>query len=152
MRNVIASLHPGEKASIEIIRQQKRIVINVRIRSNDHKSHHSSQKYEKPSPENKKEDISTKLGIKASNITSEIRNTLNVNPAVEGVIIIDINPDSQAAEEGIMPNDIILEINRKTISSTDDFKRCLGKVKPGDSVLFLLQRDNNTFYKAFKVR
>src|SRR5690606_19865558 len=65
LRNVIASLHPGEKASIEIIRQQKRIVINVRIRSNDHKSHHSSQKYEKPSPENKKEDISTKLGIKA---------------------------------------------------------------------------------------
>lgn len=152
LRNVIAAIHPGEKVPIEIIRKQKRIVLNVSVSSHDHKTHHSSKKYEQPAPENKKEDIATRLGIKAANITSEIKNTLNVNPAVKGVIIIDVNSDSQAAEEGIMPNDIILEINRKPILSTDDFKSCLGKVKSGHSVLFLLQRDNNTFYKAFKVR
>lgn len=152
LRNAIASIHPGEKVPIEIIRKQKRIVLNVSVSSHDHKSHHSSKKYEQPAPENKKEDIATRLGIKAANITSEIKNTLNVNPAVKGVIIIDVNPDSQAAEEGIMPKDIIIEINRKPILSTDDFKSCLGKVKSGHSVLFLLQRDNSTFYKAFKVR
>jgi serine protease Do len=103
-------------------------------------------------PQNKKEDVSIRLGIKTANITPEIRNTLNVNPAVKGVIIIDVNPDSQAAEEGIMPNDIILEINRKPIFSTDDFKSCLKRIKSGHSVIFLLQRDDHTFYKAFKIR
>ncbi len=152
LRNLIASIRPGEKASIEIIRKQKRIVLNVSVSSYDHKSYHSSKKYEQSTPENKKEDITIRLGIKAANITPDIRNTLNVNPAVKGVIIIDVNPDSQAAEEGIRPNDIILEINRKPVFSTDDFKSCLSKVKSGHSVLFLLQRDNNTFYKAFKVR
>jgi len=152
LRNVIASIHPGEKIPIEIIRNQKRIILNVRVSSHDHKSYDSSKKYEKRTPENKKEEISTRLGIKAANITSEIRSTLNINPAVKGVIIIDVNPDSQAAEEGIMPNDIILEINRKPILTTDDFKSCLKRIKSGHSVLFLLQRDNNTFYKAFKIR
>ncbi len=152
LRNTIASIHPGEKIPIEIIRNQKKIILNVRVSSHDHKSYDSSKKYEKRTPENKKEEISTRLGIKAANITSEIRSTLNINPVVKGVIIIDVNPDSQAAEEGIMPNDIILEINRKPIFTTDGFKSCLNKVKSGHSVLFLLQRDNNTFYKAFKIR
>ena len=152
LRNVIASIHPGEKIPVEIIRKQKRIVLNVRVSSHDHKSRISSRNYEKQVPQNKKEDVSIRLGIKTANITPEIRNTLNVNPAVKGVIIIDVNPDSQAAEEGIMPNDIILEINRKPIFSTDDFKSCLSKAKPGHSVIFLLQRDDHTFYKAFKIR
>lgn len=152
LRNVIAATHPGEKVPIEIIRKQKRIIIKVRVSSHDHKSYDSSQKYEKSTPENKKENISTRLGIKAANITVEVRNALNVNPALKGVIVIDVNPDSQAAEEGIMPNDIILEINRKPILSTDDFKSCLSRVKSGHSILFLLQRDNNTFYKAFMIR
>ncbi len=152
LRNVIASIHPGEKAHIEIIRNQRKIVLNVKVSSHDHKFHDSFKKHDKPVPENQKEDISTRLGIKAANITPEIRNTLKVNPAVKGVIIIDVNPDSQAAKEGIIPNDIILEINRKPILTTDDFKSSLSKVKSGHSVLFLLQRDNNTFYKAFKIR
>ena len=53
------------------------------------------------------------MGIKAS-ILPQNQNTLNVNLQLKSNNI-DINPDSQAAEEGIMPNDIIMEINRKTI-------------------------------------
>ncbi|HEX3019683.1 MAG TPA: Do family serine endopeptidase [Chitinispirillaceae bacterium] len=150
LRIIIAAIHPGEKVPIEIIRKQKKIILNVRISGRDQQAK-SEQKQGSTEPENKNENICTKLGIKAANITSEIRDALNVSPTAKGVIIIDINPDSQAAEEGIMPNDIILEINRKPVLSTKDFNHLLNKIKPGHSVLFLLQRDNNTFYKAFKI-
>ncbi len=153
LRNVIASIHPGEKVPIEIIRKHKRIILNVRVSNRDHQSQNSSLKDEKNTvSENKNEDISIRLGIKTANITNEIRQALNIIPAVKGVIVLEVNPDSQAAEEGVMPNDIILEINRKPVVSTDDFKRALHGVKSGHSVLFLLQRDANTFYKAFKIR
>lgn len=152
LRNAIASTHPGDKIPIEIIRKNKKIILNVRISGRENPSSESQRNTDKPALQNKNEDISTKLGIKAGNITPQVQQELGINPAIRGVIILDINPDSQAAEEGLMPNDIILEINRKPVSSTNDFSRFLKGIRSGHSVLFLIQRDNNTFFKAFKIQ
>jgi hypothetical protein len=45
-----------------------------------------------------------------------------------------------------------MEINRKAVTNTNGFKQLLKDTKSNDSVLFLILREGNTFYKAFKVK
>lgn len=152
LRNEIAGVHPGEKIPIEILRKNKKIILNVTLSGRNQDAVRSKQKNDGPLSDNNKEDVATKLGIKAGTITPAIRESLNLSANVSGVIILDVNPNSQAYEEGLTSNDIILEINRKSVASISDFQKHLKDLKPGHTVLFLIQRDSNTFFKAFKIR
>jgi serine protease Do len=152
LRNAIANLRPGVKIPIEILRNNKKIILQVLLTGRDkEKSTHPSSPSENI-PENEYTDASTGFGIKAGNLTLEIRKQFGINSDLVGVVVLDVDPESQAAEEGIAQNDIIIEINKKPISSVKDFNQQLKTIKSGDSVLFLLQRENNTFFKAFKIR
>lgn len=153
LRNTIASIHPGKKIPIEILRNNKKIILNVTVSGQEKISNTQSEKSnQKNKLEKKKDNVSTRLGITVENITTEILQALGLNQSTNGVIITEITPGSQAEDEDFLPNDIIIEINRKPISSTDDFDRHIRDIQPGNSVMFLIQRDNNTFFKAFKIR
>jgi serine protease Do len=92
------------------------------------------------------------LGIKAGNITAELREQLQLDNSIQGVVVLDVKEGSQASNAGIQPKDVIMEVNRKTVTNANEFKQVLKETKSNDSVLFLIQREGNTFYKAFKVK
>ena len=45
-----------------------------------------------------------------------------------------------------MPNDVIIEINRKRISSTKDYESVVSKIKSGQDILLLVFRNGSTIY------
>jgi hypothetical protein len=45
-----------------------------------------------------------------------------------------------------------MEVNRKQVTNIKELKQVMKPIKTGDSILFLLHRNGNTFFKAFKVR
>ena len=153
LKNVVASIRPGKKAPVEVLRNNKKITLHVILTErDDDRTNKSAASDSKDSPDSKNDDISQLLGIKAGNITPELQKQLDLNKNTKGVIILEVEPGSQAQREGIAQNDIILEINRKPTPTVKDFKKLLKSIKPGDSVLFLLQREGNTFFRAFKVK
>lgn len=153
LKNVVASIRPGKKVPVEVLRNNKKVTLHVVLTERDgSKTNQETASENDDSSDENSDDISQLLGIKAGNLTSEIRNQLNINKNTKGVIILGVESGSQADREGFAQNDIILEINRKSITSVKDFKKVSKSIKPGDSVLFLIQREGNTFFKAFKVR
>jgi len=156
LKNIVAGIDPGKKVPIELIRDGKKVTLKARlsVRDLDEKGRPRS---EGGDDEDKKSDESgnttyEKLGITVGSITSDIRNRLNLDKDTKGVVIMDLERTSQAAEEGIRPGDVIIEVNRKPVSSVKEFKKQLKSVKPGDSLLLLVHRGGNTFFKAFKIR
>ena len=43
----------------------------------------------------------------------------------EGVLVIDVDPDSRAAEAGVRPGDVIKEINHKPTHSVADYQAAI---------------------------
>lgn len=68
----------------------------------------------------------------------------------EGVLITRVKPDSLAREAGLRQNDVILEINRHSVRTVEDFARLTRELGPQSPVLILLKRGTGTIYLSIK--
>lgn len=152
LKNEVATIHPGQKVPVELIRAGKKTTVYVVLSGRDKESLSKSSSQDQNNDSQNEGQETQNLGMKAGNITAEIRNELGLDQSVQGIVVLDVKRGSQAYNAGIQPNDIILEVNRKTVTNTNTFKQVMKEVKNNDSILFLIQREGNTFYKAFKLK
>lgn len=68
-----------------------------------------------------------------------------------GVVVTRVAPDSEAEKAGLMPGDVIREINRQPIKSVKDFEKVSSDVKKGGTVLILVNRRGNSLFLSAKV-
>ena len=91
------------------------------------------------------------LGMQGQDITPDLARSLNLD-SEEGVLVSDVTAGQSAAEAGIRRGDVITEIDRKPISNMVEYKRSLGTLKKGRTVLFLIQRGGTTIYIAVRIK
>lgn len=90
------------------------------------------------------------LGLIVQEITPSIQRRFGIEGG-HGVVITGVAPGSVAAESGLRPGDIVVEINRISIGSLEDYRRVVASLKPKKSALFLIKRGHNTIYVALKI-
>jgi len=62
-------------------------------------------------------------GVTVRNLTESRRQRLGIPDDVDGVIVADVDPTSNAAREGLAAGDIILEIGREQVADLEDYRR-----------------------------
>ena len=67
----------------------------------------------------------TDWGVSLSDISSAMRNSLNIPADIGGVAILSITPGGAADKAGLQPTDVITGIDQTPVSSMDDFFRAL---------------------------
>lgn len=74
-------------------------------------------------------------------------------PQAAGVVVVDIDPRSAAADRGLRIDDIIMEIDRSDITSAEDFVRTVARLESGQSALFWFwRRDAGMDVRALPIR
>tara|TARA_B100000886_G_scaffold9975_1_gene6422 strand:- start:495 stop:1898 length:1404 start_codon:yes stop_codon:yes gene_type:complete len=68
------------------------------------------------------------LGIKIRNLSEDDKKRLQLSPAVSGVILTEVDSDSFLTRQNIKKDDIIIEMQNKSISSTGDILESIEKV------------------------
>jgi serine protease Do len=153
LRNAVAAIHPGVKVPVELIRNGKKVTVKVKLTGRDRKKTQSTLSSKAPAAEGGgATGFSEKLGIKVGSLTPKLYEERGIEKSVKGVIVKEVEGSSLAAANDIRPNDIILEVNRRGIANVRDFRNATKSIKAGDSVLFLIMRDGNTFFRAFKLQ
>lgn len=67
----------------------------------------------------------------------------------EGVLVASVMPNSPAAEAGLQPGDVILQVNRVPVSSVQGVKDEVAKANGDKPLLLLLRRaDGSTSFAA----
>jgi serine protease Do len=66
-------------------------------------------------------------------------------------VVIQVETDSLADDAGIEPGDVIREVNKKVIKDLNDFKKAMQQIKSNESVVFLLSRDDQSYYVSIAV-
>ncbi|NBX52060.1 MAG: Do family serine endopeptidase [Proteobacteria bacterium] len=75
------------------------------------------------------------------------------NNGVEGLIVNDIAPKSEAIEKGIIVGDIILSINQNNINSLENFKEIIrDQTQKNKKVFLFLKRNNNNFAVVLNIK
>lgn len=136
---IVAGIGVGAIAKIKVLRDGREKTINVEI---------AKRMDEKiASVKDSIKGRSDEIGIRVANITQEMARRFNI-AETEGVIVLDVNPDGEAADAGIIQGDIIKEINRQPVKSVKDYTEVLGKIKKGESIKLLIWRDKIGFVIA----
>jgi serine protease Do len=152
LRNAVAAIHPGAKVPVELLRSGKKITVQVTLTGRDTKKTQSSLSSAEQSKGGESTDFTALLGIKVGNLTSKQYDDFGIDKSVKGVIVQEVEPESQAAANDLQENDIILQVNQQEVASVKDFRQVTKSIKAGDSILLLVLRDGNTFFRAFKVQ
>jgi len=147
LRNLVAESKPGSDAKVQIIRdgQEKDLTVTLGERPNNLSA--SGGESEGGSEE---EQSSTKLGLSVQTLTSDLAKQLKYE-GDHGVVITNVTPGSVAEGAGLQRGDLIKEVDRKEISSVQDFHKAVKGIKKGDTVAFLVRRGANTFYVALEL-
>jgi serine protease Do len=134
LRNMVAGRTPGKTVTVKIIREGKEISLSCVL-----------GELPKTSVTQKAEYGNVMEGIYVQDITPEIRRGLLIPDKVTGVIVTNIDEES-AAYEALKQNDVILEVNRKSIFNVKDYETLVKRIKPEDSVLLLVYRTGGFIY------
>jgi serine protease Do len=68
-------------------------------------------------------------GVEVTDLDAATRRQLEVPRAVQGALVVNVDPDSSAARAGLSQGDVITEINRQRVRSADDAVALTQKAK-----------------------
>jgi serine protease Do len=134
---LVAGTPVGKTVSLQILRNKETMTLPVTIAK--------MQEEEAVAATSEKGD----LGLTVEQITPEVAQNLGLD-RTQGVVIRAVAPDSLAEEAGLQPGDIIREIDRKPIRDLSDYKKIMASAVQQKSVLFLIQRQDNTMFLALR--
>jgi len=90
------------------------------------------------------------FGLRVDNLTPDRANRIGME-GQKGVVVTDVEPASFADDLNFSRGDVIAEVNRQPVSSVAEYKNAIGKLKPGQNVVFkvLRRQDNNRILTVF---
>ena len=84
------------------------------------------------------------FGIAVSNLTPEIIQQFQLQ-AENGVMVVGVEPDSKGEEAGVLPGDLIKEINHHEVTDVDQYMKEIGKYKKGETLSLYILRNNRGY-------
>ena len=121
---------------VKVLRDGKEVALSVKLgRLEDNIA--SSQPVRKSS---KKVEFA---GMTLSNVDREAAEEFGIDENIKGVVIVNVKQGSVADEKGLKKGDVIIQVNRVKISSTDELKKLDEEAKKAKktSVLMLILRN-----------
>jgi S1-C subfamily serine protease len=92
-----------------------------------------------------------RLGISVEPLTPQIARQLGLSPSTTGIVVDDVQPGSAAEEVGLHRGDLIQEVNRKTVSSIDEFQGAIRQAG-NQPILLLIDRGGNHLFMLVEPR
>jgi len=145
LRNFVAAKQPETKVRINLLRRGRSMAITLSIGEAP-----SAGEEFKPIVQPRKTEG---LGLVVQDVTKDLAAALGL-PAAGGALIAEAEAGSPAAAARpvpLMQGDVIIELDNTPIRNANALRESLKKRTPGDSVLLLLCRKNNTLYTVLRI-
>lgn len=135
--NEISAEKPGSKIKIGYERGGKSSDAAITVADRAKLYGNTTANEEEPGSD--EQPVAGKMGISVRAITPDMADRLGI-PANKGVIVSDVKPGSFAEDINLSRGDVILEVNKQSINSEDDFRRVTGQLKSGQDAVFLVRQ------------
>jgi serine protease Do len=113
----VARVAPGETVAVEVLRDGSAKTFDVRLKELPG----SDKLAENGGGDSDKSD--TLQGVGVADLDSQARQRFHIPEHVKGAVVTQVDPESAAAEAGLKPGDVIMEINHHPVAGADDAVR-----------------------------
>jgi S1-C subfamily serine protease len=94
----------------------------------------------------------TDFGMQLEPITPEISRNLDLPSGRGGAIVADVDRGSVAANAGVQPNDVIVEVNRQPVANVSQVTRALQNAAAGRPVFLVVWREGQEIFVTMTKR
>src|SRR5690349_1792051 len=130
---MVVATKPGTSVPVKILRNKQERTLTVVVEQLDLDA--ENQKAQNSRGNNQREENSetqgSGFGITLSNLTPQASRRLQLPSGKTGALISDVDPDGPAAQSGVRPGDVILQVNRKLVANPTEAARELQAVASG---------------------
>jgi serine protease Do len=151
----VAGLRVGEKAQFNILREGQKYTLSATIAKRDEVQLASA---DRPAPQDRadrgpRQASTTALGLGLSTLTDQAREQYNIDDKTRGVVVSAVDPNSEAADKGFRPGDVIIGIGNRNVRSPADVEQGIAEARKAgrETVLLLVAGDQGQHYVALKV-
>lgn len=92
-----------------------------------------------------------RFGVGVVPMDEELRKELNIS-AEQGVVITELEDQGSAKYAGLLPNDVIFEVNNKSIKSVEDLQKVVALSKVGETLYTKIIRNGQVKEIPVKIR
>jgi serine protease Do len=118
MTRKVASLAEGSTATFTVLREGKQITLRAKVGKRD-EERVSQMGREQREPDNAKV---ADLGLEVAPVNPLTERLFGVDPGSKGVVIVDIDPQSDAADKGLSQGDRIVGVGQETVNNVRDLE------------------------------
>jgi serine protease Do len=149
---MVVNTKPGTTVPIVIYRNNVRKPMSITIDELDLEAEQnaSARRTTPNSPE--PQPTTTGFGMTLESLTPEIARRIDLPANSGGAIVTEVDRNSPAARGGVVPGDVIVEVNRQKVANVSQVTRELQKVQNGQVAFLLLWRDNSTQFVTMTKR
>ncbi len=137
---IVARTRIGETVDVDILRGDQKKQLRVTIGRLPEQAV-AARTPAKGTPEAESEAKTTALlGLSIAKMSDELRSRFKIGKDVKGVVVMEVDPESAAAEKNIKPGDVIVEVTRSEVTKPSEVRSQVDAVKKAGrkSVLMLI--------------
>ncbi|MCJ2186916.1 Do family serine endopeptidase [Novosphingobium beihaiensis] len=146
---LVANTEPGSRIPIELIRSGRKMTVNATVakRPSDKELAQSfssngddddNNPFNNPPAQQEQGDIEKALGLSVTPLTPQIARQLGASDDTKGVVVVAVDPSSDAGQKGLSRGFIILSANGRDVTSEADLESAIKAAKAdGRSALLL---------------
>ncbi|HJR77637.1 MAG TPA: Do family serine endopeptidase [Nitrospiraceae bacterium] len=140
LRNLVAAAEIGSKHRLDVIRDartmQAELIVQEAPRERSKKAHAETERTLTAHPLS---------GVMVDEVTPALARQMDL-VANSGLVVTDVEEGSIAEVSGLLPGDMILELNRQAVPNFNTFQRLAEPLKPTDLALLLINRQGTVLY------
>ena len=142
LRHRAAETAVGKNVEIDLVRDKKPVKLSLKVveQPKDMTAAGGSVKGEGKS--------AMLAGIEVRDISADAARQLNLPRGLQGVVVSQVEVGSAAEEAGVQAGDVIVELNRKPVRNTEDFRRLSKPIGKNDGALLLIVRQGSRLFIA----
>jgi serine protease Do len=126
---MIAARAPGSIAIVQVLRDGRSMNFTLKLAERPQRDQRESAQTPRPLPSTYRGSM---LGISVRELDDQAAARFNLPDGMRGVVVSRIEPMSPGFDADIERGHIVLEINRRPVTSVDEYQRLVAHARPGD--------------------
>lgn len=131
LRNTVAGLMPGRAVEVELYRDGKKQTVKITLGEQPADMARAAGGAEGPAP---KTTTLQRYGLEVQTLTDELAEKAGFKKGEKGVLVTNVSPDSDAAEQGLTEGMVISQVEGKVVETAEDFEKAVQESKSAAGV------------------
>jgi serine protease Do len=147
LKNLASQTAPGTTVRFKVWRAGAERELSAKLSERDDLGNDSGKR---PKSAPAVSSLGALSGVSVDNITPEWTQKLKLEPSTRGVVVVDVDPDSNAAAAGLRPGQVIESVAKQPVTSVNEFNAAMQKADKKEVLLRVRRLDGRSSFMVVK--